>query len=72
MITLKVFLTLLFVVCGVLAVAALNADMKVLGGGLLIIAGIALLLLAALSVTLGLVAILVAAFLCSFTHAATT
>lgn len=64
----KIFLALVFVVCGVLAIAALNAGYKTFGGFSLIAAGFALLILAALSVTISLIAIVAAGFLCTYTH----
>lgn len=68
MLTLEIFLGMVFVVCGVLAIAALNAGYKTFGGFSLIAAGFALLILAALSVTISLIAIVAAGFLCTYTH----
>ena len=68
MLTLEILLGIIFVVFGVLAIAALDAKYKLFGGISLIIAGFALLILAVLSVTISLIAIAVAAFLCAYVH----
>ena len=69
MLTTIIFVALIYVVFGVLAVASLNEKYKVLGGGFTVISMIALVILTVLSMWAVLIATAIGLYLCCYTTA---
>lgn len=67
MLTLTIFVSIVYVVFGVLAVAALNEKFKVFGGGCTVISMIALIILTVLSMWAVLIATAIGLYLCCYT-----
>jgi hypothetical protein len=67
MLTLTIFVSIVYVVFGVLAVASLNEKYKVLGGGFTVISMIALIILTVLSMVAVIIATAIGIYLCCYT-----